>query len=550
MKRLICCLVAVALTAGVFSGGAQAAEPLHAAIDEAIAAKFDGQSPAPLADDAAFLRRVWLDLAGRIPAADETRRFLEDSSPNKRTKMIDRLLAAPTYAERMENLFHVMLMERLGDDEHWRTYLRTSFEANKPWDQMAREILSPDREDETLRGAAFFYKKRLESYGANPVDYSGLTRDVGRLFLGVDLQCAECHNHLFIDDYKQQEFQGLFVVYRGLKIRKADFPAIQETPVTEKLEFVSVFDPTKRETGPRVPFGKEFSLPQAPTETEKDKAEKKKAESKDAPQSGFSALALLAEGFPQAENELFARNIVNRLWFAMMGRGLVNPLDMFHSDNPPSHPQLLDRLAREFVAHEYDVKWFLRELALSETYQRSSRMPEGADVPPPESYLIAHEKRLSAEQLLLSSLQATGNLQRLTAASEDQNGEAEDKGNQPAERLADFEEQFRNAFANEAREPEIDFSATVKASLFMLNSDQVLGLLEPRPGNLTQRVSAVKDPGAATDELYLSVFSRRPSDEERADVVAYLEKNPDHRDDAVEQLLWAMLTSMEFCVNH
>jgi len=546
MKRLICSLVA--LTAVVFSGGAQAAEPLHAAIDKAIAAKFDGQSPAPLADDAAFLRRVWLDLAGRIPSAEETRRFLEDPSPNKRGEMIDRLLAAPTYARRMENLFHVMLMERLGDDEHWRTFLRTSFEANKPWDQMAREILSPDREDETLRGAAFFYKKRLESYGANPVDYSGLTRDVGRLFLGVDLQCAECHNHLFIDDYKQQEFQGLFMVYRGLKIRKADFPAIQETPITEKLEFVSVFDPTKRETGPRVPFGKEFSLPEAPTETKKDKAKKKPA-GEDAPPP-FSALALLAEGFPQAENKLFARNIVNRLWFAMMGRGLVSPLDMFHSDNPPSHPELLDRLAREFIAHEYDVKWFLRELSLSETYQRSSRMPEGADVPPAGSFRIAHEKRLSAEQLLWSSLQATGNLQRLTAASEDHNGEAKDKGEQPAERLADFEEQFRNAFANEPREPEIDFNATVKASLFLLNSDQVLGLLEPRPGNLTQRLSAMEDVGEATDELYLSVFSRRPTDEERADVVAYLEKHSEHRDDAVEQLLWGMLTSMEFCVNH
>ena len=202
-------------------------EPLHRRIDRLIAARFEGD-PAPKSSDAAFFRRIHLDLAGHIPAPDETRRFLSDPASDKRQSTVDRLLNSPAYPSRMANLFHVMLMERRGDNEEWDTFLRTCFEQNKPWDQIVREILKPDDEDETRRGAAYFYTRRLEKVGQQTTDYPGLTRDVGRLFLGVDLQCAECHDHLFIDDYKQREFQGLIAVYRNISIRAGKFPAINE----------------------------------------------------------------------------------------------------------------------------------------------------------------------------------------------------------------------------------------------------------------------------------------------------------------------------------
>ena len=282
---------------------------LSVRIDELITAGFGGQSPAPLADDAEFLRRVWLDLAGRIPSAWETRRFLENSDPNKRSQMIDQLLTAPTYAERMQELFHVVLMERRGDNEKWKQYLRTAFEQNKPWDQIVRELLNPDPQQETRHGAAFFYAKRIEANGQNPIDHPGLTRDVGRLFLGADLQCAQCHNHLFIDDYKQRDFQGLYSVYLNITAKNGpDLPGVTEKPMKKKLEFVSVFDPTQNETGPRIPFGAEIPIPEPVA---------------DAPP--VSVLALLADTFPTAQNALFSKNIANRLWFVMMGRGLVHP---------------------------------------------------------------------------------------------------------------------------------------------------------------------------------------------------------------------------------
>lgn len=511
---------------------------LHIQIDRLIAEKFGDQKPAGTCDDAEFLRRVMLDLAGRIPTAEETRKFLADASPSKRERQIDRLLADAAYAARMENLFHVMLMERRGDNPEWAKFLKGSFEENRPWNEMALAILAPKEADESLRGGAFFYTKRLEKYGENPTDYSGLTRDVGRMFLGVDLQCAECHDHLFVDDYKQVDFQGLFFVYKNLAIRSDKFPAVKQLVMTEKLEFVSVFDPAQKQTGPRVPFGKEFPIPPG---LPKPEPAKKKTKEPPAP-SSFDPLSLLAGEIASPDNPQFNKNIVNRLWFLMMGRGLVMPLDLFHSENPPSHPKLLELLAREFANHQYDIKWFLKELALSETYQRSSQWPEGTkDAPKPESYLVALEKRLSAEQLLASVLEATGNAKRMGKATSD---------GKPSVENADLQKRFLAAFANEPKEPELEVNATVKAALFLLNDPKVQELLKPREGNLIDRLSKISDNRQAAEELFLSVFSRMPTDEERSGVVDYLEKNAHRRDVALGDIAWGMLSSIEFCVNH
>jgi hypothetical protein len=516
-------------------------QPVSLRIDALIAAGASGRSPAPLADDAEFLRRVWLDLAGRIPSSEETRRFLDNSDPNKRSQMIDQLLAAPTYAERMQELFHVVLMERRGDNEKWKQYLRTAFEQNKPWDQIVRELLNPDPQDATRHGAAFFYAKRIEANGQNPIDHPGLTRDVGRLFLGADLQCAQCHNHLFIDDYKQRDFQGLYSVYLNIAVKnEADLPGVTEKPMKKKLEYVSVFDPTQNETGPRIPFGTEIPIPEQKADAPPDARP-------------VSVLALLANELPAAQNTLFSKNIANRLWFVMMGRGLVHPLDLHHSGNPPSHPELLDLLASEFAAHHYDIKWMLRQLALSQTYQRSSRYPmesTSADNTAsavnveeilPQSYMVANEKRMLAEQLLHSTLQATGNLERLQKPTEDGKLNKE---------LVDLTTRYVAAFANEPREPEDQINPTVKGALFSLNDDMLLQLLSRQPGNLIDRLLAMTDDTLLAEELYLSVFTRRPTDEELSELAAWLTQHNDRREKAIATWAWSMLTSMEFVVNH
>jgi hypothetical protein len=533
-QKVVCGLMATVMIMPVLNADERL---LPVQMDELVAAGFAGQQPAPLADDAEFLRRIWLDLAGRIPTSDETRHFLDDTDPGKRSRMIEQLLAAPTYAQRMQELFHVVLMERRGEHEKWKQYLHNAFELNKPWDQMVSEVLNPDSQDENRRGAAFFYAKRIEANGQNPIDHPGLTRDVGRLFLGADLQCAQCHDHLFIDDYKQRDFQGLYSVYLNLAAKSGpDIPAVTEKPMKKKLEFISVFDPTQNETGPRIPFGSELPIP----EQVKDAAP-------------VSVLALLASELPTAQNALFSRNIANRLWFVMMGRGLVHPLDLHHSDNPPSHPEVLDLLASEFVAHQYDIKWMLQQLALSQTYQRSSRYPvasANADSAVasvnieqfrPQSYLLANEKRMMAEQLLHSMLKATGNFERLQQATVDGKPNAE---------LTELTKRFVAAFANEPREPEDQINPSVKGALFSLNDDLVLQLLSRQSGNLIDRLLAMTSDELLADELYLSVFTRRPNSEERNELAAWLTKHNDRREKAIANWAWSMLTSMEFVVNH
>jgi Protein of unknown function (DUF1549) len=219
------------------------AEELPARIDVLIAAAAKDAPLGATCDDATFVRRVHLDLAGRIPSWLEAKTFLDSTDAQKRTQLIDSLLANADYPRRMQDLFHAMLMERRGDNPEWTKFLLTSFEANTPWDQLVREILDPDPTQEAIRGAAFFHTKRLEKVGQQETDYAGLTRDVGRLFLGMDLQCAQCHDHLFIDSYKQSDFQGLYTVYQNTFIRSdVQFPAIGEKLLTKKADFSSVFE--------------------------------------------------------------------------------------------------------------------------------------------------------------------------------------------------------------------------------------------------------------------------------------------------------------------
>ncbi|HSG72433.1 MAG TPA: DUF1549 domain-containing protein, partial [Planctomycetaceae bacterium] len=227
-----------------------AEEPLHARIDQLILAADEGTTPAESSRDSEFFRRLMLDLSGRIPTREETVAFLADESAGKRAQAIDQMLASEDYPRRMQELFHVILMERRGDDENWLRFLRAAFEENLPWDRIVRTILIPEPDDEKFQGAGYFLTGRLISEGAMaPVDVPGLTRDVGRLLAGVDLQCAQCHDHLEYEDYKQQDFQGLLMIFENIETRRdVKFPAVTEKLMTSPQQFQSVFVQEPRTT--------------------------------------------------------------------------------------------------------------------------------------------------------------------------------------------------------------------------------------------------------------------------------------------------------------
>jgi hypothetical protein len=539
-------------------------EPLHTRIDKLIEAKANGVI-SPAAVDAEFLRRVYLDLAGRIPTSAESLVFIADKKTERHENLIKKLLSGPDYPRRMQELFHVMLMERRGENADWTKFLRAAFEQNKPWHLMARAILKPNADSEELRGAAFFVTQRLVKEGAMaPVDVPGLTRDVGRIFAGVDLQCAQCHDHLTIEYYHQQHFQGLHMIFENVQTRRdVKFPAVAENVMKAKKEFKSVFEQIALQTGPVIPGGSEVKIPEFKKGEEFAVAPDRKKRTPGIPK--FSPLNELANGLAAKENRLFAKNIANRLWFVMMGRGLVEPLDLQHADNPPSHPKLLELLATEFANHDFDIRWMLGEIARTKTYQRSSVVVKNSksDEPPPvESYAVAVEKRVSAEQLFWSLGIATGEFEavrsELLAGAEDgKTTQLESIKNATLEELVaksdELKEAFKNVqsnFGNAPKEPEIEFTPTVKGALYLMHEEQFQRWLKPRSGNLTEKLSIQKDNASVVDELFLAVLSRRPSDEESSQMQGLLEKNKDRRSDFIQNLVWAMLTSTEFVVNH
>jgi len=520
---------------------APAQAPLHQRVDQAIeSARPDFASlAAPLADDSELLRRVYLDLVGTIPSAAEARAFLADPAADKRTQLIERLLASPKHARHLAHRFDALLMERRPDKHvkraDWHEYLRSSFAANKPWDELVREIVTADGADPKTRPAAKFYLDRLGEPHL-------LTRDLSRLFLGMNLMCAQCHDHPLVASYKQDDYFGLFAffsrsfIFNDAKNKQAVFAEKADGDVT----FVSVFDPAKvtKSTGPRMPKGQ----PVAEPTLEKGK-EYAVAPAKDVrPVPAYSRRAQLAVHLTSAENAQFKRNIVNRQWAMLLGRGLVDPVDRDHPANPPSHPQLLDALADEFAAGKFDLRALQRELVLSRTYQRSSLAPAGKEVPA-DSFAVALLKPLSAEQLAWALLQATGFTDAERLALGKNLTEAALYAKQAAAAAA-----VVNVFAQPAGQPE-NFQATLNQALFINNGNAIRAWLAPRPGNLADRLLKLTDAGALSEELYLSVLTRQPTEEERREVTDYLAKRSD-RPGAVQELIWALVASAEFRFNH
>ena len=526
---------------------APAVSDLPAFIDAQIAAKAAaaGVPLAPLADDSEFLRRVWLDLAGTIPSAAEARAFLADQAPGKRAALIDRLIQSKEFARRMGEVLPIQLMERSGEDPKWLAFLTESIEQDRPWNTVVRDILAPDFKDEKKSAAAYFLTKRLDKVGSQQSDYPGLTRDIGRMFLGVDLQCGQCHNHLTVSDYKQVEFNGLFMAVQNLKLNepKGDLKAkwLSEGLIESKYEFTSVLSGAKGQTGPRVPFGAEIPIPDLKGDAAWLVAPDKKAKTDGVPK--FSPMRSLAETLTAPDNPLFAKNIANRLWWQFLGRGLVEPLDLHHSGNPASHPELLERLGAEMTAKGFDLRWMVRQLVASETYQRSGRLPQGAAQPEEHFFAVALEKPVCAEQFMRAFLRATGEWERVGE------GSGWDGLSDKKLLLKDVQTGFKNAFANAPKEPELRANPSLRGALFLRNNDTVLWALKPRTGNLLERLSSLADPAEVAAELFLSVFSRLPEKDEQADLLALLHAAAD-KPRTLSQVLWAMTASMEFFTNH
>jgi hypothetical protein len=500
------------------------------------------RKPAAIADDSEFLRRLYLDLVGTIPPASVAREFLADRSPTKRTELVDRLLTTPEHARHLAHVFDVALMDRRPESKvptaAWREFLRTSFAENKPWDQITREILSADGVDPKKRPAARFFLDR--DFEPNLV-----VRDISRLFLGKDLKCAQCHDHPNVFDYKQDHYYGLMAfVNRTTMFPNANDKAAMLAELAEgEVSFQSVFDKNKtiRSTKPILPGLKALEEPKFEKGNEYEVAPAKGVRA--VPK--FSRRSQLAAVMTSTENKTFARAAANRFWALLMGRGIVHPLDMDHSGNPPSHPELLDLLTVEFASHHFDIRWYLREIALSEAYQRSSIDPSGkmADEAP---FSVGHLKPLTPEQLAFGLMQASGftDAERVALAK---------NLNESAlyAKLFPNVTPFVTAFGTKSGEPEEHrFHATLEQTLFLKNGPVLRAWLTPRVGNLMDRLGKLKAPNEMLDELFLSILTRKPTEVERKELGLFLQGPAKDRPALLAELAWALMTSTEFRFNH
>jgi hypothetical protein len=533
------------LTGLLFAGPALGQPALHQRIDQLIRAGHADYAKvaAPLCGDSELVRRVYLDLTGVIPTADQVRAFLADPAPDRRERLIDSLLADDRHAFHQADVFDVLLMDRRPykhvKQAEWLGFLRDSFARNKPYDQLVREILSADGSDPKTRPPARFYLDR----DGEPHQ---LTRDIGRLFLGMNLQCAQCHDHPLVDAYKQDHYYGIYAflsrsyLFTDKQTKLAVFAEKGEGDVSFQSVFVAK---VTKNTGPRLPGGSEVQEPKF------DKGQEYVTPIKQGERGipKFSRRAQLAGLLTSPENTPFARSAVNHLWSHYLGRGLVYPVEFDHEGNPPSHPELLKLLTEEFVAHGYDLKWLTREILLCDTYQRSSTAPTGAAPPDPAWFATTALRPLSPEQLAWSLLQATGQLDLERRALAPKDGEAELRV-----KVAPHVAAFARLFGGQPGDPSSnqDFEATLEQALFLRNGELVRGWLAPKGGNLTDRLSRLTDAGAFAEELYLSVLSRRPTEAEQAVVAEHLARHAADRAVAVQELCWALLTSAEFRFNH
>ncbi len=469
--------------------------------------------PSEPADDATFLRRVYLDIIGTLPTAEEARRFLGDKHPQKRGRLVDELLDRPEYADYWALKWADLLRvdrQALGHKSAYAFYrwIRESLARNKPMDQFARELLLAEGPLEEV-GPANFYKVVRK-----PGD---MASSLAQLFLGVRIACAECHHHPF-DRWSQTDYYGMQAFFTPLNVKAA--------PRGELLEAAG--DPLTKHprTGATV-HAHALGTPMPAAST-----------------SGERRVALAA-WFTAPDNPWFARNVANRLWAHFLGRGLVEPVDDVRDTNPPSNPALLDALAKHVVDAKFDLKQTMRAITASATYQRSTK-PNATNAGDEINAGRALFRRIDAEVLLDMVSQTTGVAERFSGAP---------TGTR-AIQLWDSKvpHYFLKLFGRPQRvtacECERNIEPGVSQVLHLLNSPEIQAKLSHDRGMVAKLVQAQADNGALVEELYLTFYSRLPTPEEKATAFKHLVRAASHRRAAAEDLAWSLLNSLEFVFNH
>jgi hypothetical protein len=483
--------------------------------------------PAPPADDATFVRRVYLDTQGRLPTPEEVRAFLSDESPHKRSRLIDDLLDRPAFAE----WWAMKWTDRLGCNQRYvgkwgaikyHAWIRNQMAVNTPHDEFVRAILTASGPNYSHPPAGFWRRMRVGGIAA--MDPLLAAEEISQLFLGVRIQCARCHNHPG-ENWTQDDYYGLAAFFPRVKFQAG--PYVNHQYDKEDTVFAdNKGEVTHGRTG--AVAAPTFLGGQSPTiDPQEDRR------------------VAFAQWLTAPGNPFFARAAVNRIWYHLLGRGIVEPVDDFRASNPPSHPELLEWLTEEFVRSRFDRKHIIRLILNSQTYQLGfERTPTATD--DARYFAYCRPRLLGAEQLLDAISQACGvpesfpGLPVGTRAVDLPDGE--------------YKHPFLEAFGRPARalacECERESTTNISQALQLVGGDILHNKLRHDAGRAAQLAASSASAEEIIEELYLATLSRFPNDDERELLIPFLQAKQSDRRQAVEDLLWNLLNHREFLLQH
>jgi len=510
--------------------GGSSLEALVAFVNSRLEAhwRVDGIHPSESVSDAEWVRRAHLDLIGRIPTVAEVERFVKEKDPNKYGKLIDRLLDEPRYVRHMATVWSNLLVGRRPARDVNRPalekFLRDSFARNRPWKEIVADLVSAEGSVEE-NGAANFLVAHLNNQ-AVPA-----TAVTARLFLGLQVQCTQCHNHPF-NDWKQDQFWELngFFKQAATERKRTNSGRGPAKLVNRPKGGPTYYDSRDHVVHVAYPI---FAGTKIDTEP------------------GVNRRAELARLMFEADDRQAARAFVNRTWAQLFGYGFTRPIDDMGPHNPPTHPELLNRLTEEFVASGYDVKRLIRCICNSRAYRFSSRFNDtNREDDPSKGHLPLfsrmYVKPMSPEQLYDSLLVAT----RADRAV---------KGNwdDVARKRAVWLRQFFQAYETEENDESTTFDGTIPQALLLMNSPLVEGAVSGKPGTLLHNVlTGTGSDLAKLRRLCVAALSRQPTEKELAAVRKLLSRpsrraNPrEARQQVLQDMFWAYLNSNEFILIH
>ncbi|MCA9107500.1 MAG: DUF1553 domain-containing protein [Planctomycetales bacterium] len=497
-------------------GEIESFEPIND-VDRLVAAKWRtlGLRPSDVCGDSEFLRRVTIDLAGRLPTVEETREFLADSSLDKRQRCVDRLLDSPDYPAYFALKWSAILRNsRLaGSDKAayaFHNWIKDNLARNVPYDDFVRGIVAASGEWQDAPAINWYWQSRDDQLHM-------VTADTAQLFLGLRLQCARCHHHPY-ERWGQEDYYGL----------AGFFARLGRKSFGEPPPYFNAPQPTTGERNPltgRVPEPKFLDGPYAEFAPEEDPRH------------------ALVDWMARPENPFFARAFVNRMWAHFFSIGLVHELDDMRETNPPSNPELLDYLASEFQRSGFNMKELVRLIVSSRVYQLSSE-PIAENVADTQNFARFYARRMIAEVMLDAVDQACGT--RTQFGNMSSQSRAIDL---PHEGFGSY---FMDTFDRPQRvsvcECERSPGATLAQVLLMANSDEIENKLADGSGRIAKILEANLAPADAIDEIYLAALNRFPDDSERRIALDYVSSAPELRR-GLEDVLWSLLNAREFAFN-